>query len=113
MKKIAALGLATAMAVAATAASTDAFAMPYWQNGPYPMMHHHHHNQSGLFFATPFFFGFSFGPRYSLMAPQYSFAGNPHVQWCLAHYRTYNPSTNTFFIKKGVPAVCVSPFWHF
>lgn len=36
--------------------------------------------------------------------------GNAHVDWCLNRYRTYNPATNTYFRKPGVPAVCHSPF---
>jgi hypothetical protein len=107
MKKIAAFGLAAAMALAATAASSDAFANPHWPQ-PFPpmMMHHHHHHPHGnyLYFSTPFFFGFSFGPQYPHLYV------SRHVQWCLDHYRTYNPATNLFFIKKGVPAVCISPF---
>ncbi len=35
---------------------------------------------------------------------------NSHVQWCLDHYRTYNPATNTYFRKPGVPAACYSPY---
>ncbi len=35
---------------------------------------------------------------------------SPHVQWCLNHYRTYNPATNTYFRRPGVPAVCYSPY---
>ena len=35
---------------------------------------------------------------------------SPHVSWCLSHYRTYNPATNTYFARPGVPAVCYSPY---
>ena len=35
---------------------------------------------------------------------------SPHVAWCLDHYRTYNPATNTYFRRPGVPAVCYSPY---
>jgi hypothetical protein len=35
---------------------------------------------------------------------------SPHVSWCLSHYRTYNPATNTYFARAGVPAVCYSPY---
>ena len=99
------------LAVTATVAVTsDASAkQKYWPQ-PFPMHHHnfnHYNNGSGFFFSTPFFFGLQFGPQYQ----QYPrFAGNPHIQWCASHYKTYNPYTNTFFIKKGVPAVCVSPY---
>ena len=35
---------------------------------------------------------------------------SPHVQWCLDHYRTYNPATNTYYRQPGVPAVCYAPY---
>ena len=109
MKKIAALGLAAVMATTATLAVTaSADAKPYWPHPPffpqhnfYP--HNNFHNNNG------FFFGFSFGPQFA-QPYRYQYAGNLHVQWCASHYRTYNPYSNTFFIKKGVPAVCVSPY---
>jgi hypothetical protein len=102
MKKTATLGIAAAIAATATlAVAGSADAKPYWPNQPYPMHHAHPHNG--------FFFGFSFGPRFVQPYP-YRFAGNLHVQWCASHYKTYNPYTNTFFVKKGVPAVCVSPY---
>jgi hypothetical protein len=107
MKKIAALGAAVALAATATLAVTgDASAKPYWPHQSYSM-HHNYNPGPGFFFSAPFFFGLQFGPQYQ----QYPrFAGNLHVQWCASRYRTYNPYTNTFFIKKGVPAVCVSPY---
>jgi hypothetical protein len=37
-------------------------------------------------------------------------ARSQHVQWCSWRYRTYNPATDTFFIRRGVPAYCVSPY---
>ena len=37
-------------------------------------------------------------------------AGNGHVQWCLNHYRSYNPSTNTFMGYDGYAHNCNSPF---
>jgi hypothetical protein len=35
---------------------------------------------------------------------------SPHVAWCVSHYRTYNPATNTYFRARGVAAVCYSPY---
>lgn len=35
---------------------------------------------------------------------------NPHVDWCLAHYRTYNPYDNTFQPYVGPRMVCRSPY---
>ena len=40
----------------------------------------------------------------------YSYRWSRHVQWCSWRYKTYNPATNTYFRKKGVPAVCRSPY---
>jgi BA14K-like protein len=109
MNKIAALGLAATMAAGAMMVSGQASA-DYW---PHPMHHHH----SNFYFGSPFFFGFSVGPQFRYMDPYPRYYGysnygysDLHVQWCLGRYRTYNPATNTFFIKKGVPAVCVSPY---
>jgi hypothetical protein len=102
MKKIAALGAAVVLAASATVAtSVGADAKPWPPMYPYPM--HPHHPHGGVYFSMPFF-GFQIGPRYGY--PSRSL----HVQWCASHYKTYNPYTNTFFIKKGVPAVCVSPY---
>lgn len=112
MKKIAALGLAAVMAATATLAVTaSADAKPYWPHPPY-FPQHNYHQHNGFYLSTPFFFGFSFGPQYQ--RPYYSqySGGSLHVQWCASHYKTYNPYTNTFFIKKGVPAVCRSPYWN-
>ena len=113
MNKIAALGLAATMAAGAMMVSGRASA-DYW---PHPIHHHHHSN---FYFGSPFFFGFSVGPQFRYMEPYprdygYSDYGysDLHVQWCLSRYRTYNPATNIFFIKKGVPAVCQSPYWHY
>ena len=35
---------------------------------------------------------------------------SPHAAWCASHYRTYNPATNTYYRRAGVPAVCYSPY---
>jgi len=35
---------------------------------------------------------------------------NAHVAWCLHRYRTYNPATDTYFRRPGVPAYCRSPY---
>lgn len=119
MKKIISLALAALMAAATvTAVSGEAAAKPkHWHNNYFPHGNPYSYNNlypQGNYFAfsgAPFFFGFSIGPQYQYHQPRYLYrVGNPHVQWCLNHYRTYNPATNLFFIKKGVPAVCVSPF---
>ena len=33
-----------------------------------------------------------------------------HVQWCLDRYRSYNPRTNLFMVRRNVFRQCVSPW---
>ncbi len=35
-----------------------------------------------------------------------------HVQWCYDRYRTYNHRSNSFVIRHGQRAYCVSPYSH-
>lgn len=115
MKKLLALGVAATVAAGvALATSGSALAFPPGPPGPPPPHKHFRHGP-----PAPFFFGFSFGPGifyqpYTVQpyyAPRvYGSNWDAHVAWCLDHYRTYNPRTNTYFRKVGVPAVCVSPF---
>jgi hypothetical protein len=117
MKKVLAAVLATAVGAGALAATAGEASAKQW----YPKHYNHHHYYGGPNFAAPFFLGLGLGyltPRYYPAYPVYPTYGygpaygygNAHVQWCASHYRTYNPATNTFFIRKGVPATCVSPY---
>ena len=73
--------------------------------------HHRGFNNFGGFNDFGFFPNVGVIPDYVEPYPYYPYyLSNPHIAWCLAHYRTYNPATNTFFIRRGVPAVCVSPY---
>src|SRR5262245_10142551 len=36
--------------------------------------------------------------------------GDAHVQWCINHYRSYNPDNNTFVGYGGDIRECVSPY---
>ena len=36
--------------------------------------------------------------------------GDAHAQWCVDHYRSYNPADNTFVSYGGDIQECVSPF---
>lgn len=121
MKKILAYGLAALMAAGTmtVVSGTPASAKPMWMYSHPPMMFHRHHRRiqpgANFFFSAPLLFGFGFGPQfypyqYQSQYQYQNYGVSPHVQWCLSRYRTYNPATNLFFIKKGVPAVCVSPF---
>jgi hypothetical protein len=69
--------------------------------------HHHHHNN----FVGPFVFGLALG-AIANNAYANDYAGlSPHQLWCLRAYpNTYNPATNLFYVRPGVPAVCVSPY---
>ncbi len=73
----------------------------------YPKFHHHHHNN----FVGPFVFGLALG-AIANNAYAHDYAGlSPHQLWCLRAYpNTYNPATNTFYVRPGVVAVCVSPY---
>jgi len=110
MKKLMALGLAAVVAatsIATTITSASAGDRDDWRHRPH-IMHRQNDN------IAPFFFGSIFGSLFGSMLAQPYYGqrySNPHVEWCFAHYRTYNPATNTFFKTRGVRAVCVSPYY--
>ena len=105
MRKLIALSLATVVAatsIAATLTSASAHDRDDWRQRPHVI----HRQDNDI---VPFLFGSLFGRM--LRHPDYDYyPSSRHVAWCLAHYRTYNPTTNTFFIRRGVAAVCVSPY---
>jgi hypothetical protein len=127
MKKLMALGLATAVAVGSLAAVTaPASAQPDWQKKSWnknwngnknnkwdnDWKWRHRHNGG---WVAPFVFGSVLG--YGLGSAYYNqpyygsgYYGDAHVQWCMDRYRTYNPATNTYFVRRGVQAVCYSPY---
>jgi hypothetical protein len=114
MKKLLAMTLAVALAVTTVAATTSTASAK--------------HRDWGWPFAAGALLGFGLGysvhPRRHYVHPRRYYYVEPHayypkhayrlssahVDWCLWRYRTYNPATNTFFIRRGVPAVCVSPY---
>lgn len=107
IRKLAALGLASALALTAvTAATTDTasarvrvgvtlgFGWPgYAPYGYYPYRPYYH----------PYRYAYYPRPYYR---PYAYVGGSTHVQRCLARYRTYNPATDTYFVRPGVPARC-------
>jgi len=119
MKKIAALALAGLMGASALAVSAgSAAADPPWQHHQNQNWNHnwnHHHNNwnhgPGWGWGGPFLLGLGVGTLYS-NSYDYGYGGSwgDHVRWCETHYRTYNPRTDTFYIRAGVPARCVAPF---
>jgi hypothetical protein len=40
----------------------------------------------------------------------YDGLSSAHVEWCLDHYRSYNPRTNTWVSYGGVVHECISPY---
>ena len=42
--------------------------------------------------------------------PYYRRTGNPHVEWCLSRYRSYNPSTDRYLTYGGIYKYCQSPY---
>jgi hypothetical protein len=110
MKKIATVALAGLMGVSAlamTAGTAAAHPQGQWPH------HDHHWNHGpgwGWGWGAPFVLGLGVGTLYGNNY-DYSYRyGDDHVRWCEAHYRTYNPRTDTFFVRPGVPARCVAPF---
>ena len=100
MKKLIALSLAAVVAVTSIGA-TITIASAHGRDNWHERMHRDYDQSRGRPFGYvgPFF-----------IEPNTDYQSDPHLAWCLAHYKTYNPATNRFFIKRGVSAVCVSPY---
>jgi hypothetical protein len=137
MKKTLSIALAATVAASAIAFSAaDASAAPYWKgkwNGGWNrwnggaaaaviggivglgILSQAYRPYYGYGYGYPAYgYGYGYGYPYRYSYPAYGYStyggGSAHVQWCLNRYRTYNPATNTYFIRVGVPAVCHSPF---
>jgi hypothetical protein len=50
----------------------------------------------------------TYTPTYRTYTTAYS--STSHTAWCEAHYRSYNPSTDSFISYSGVEMRCVSPY---
>ena len=50
----------------------------------------------------------TYTPTYRSYTTAYSTTS--HTAWCEAHYRSYNPSTDSFISYSGVETRCVSPY---
>ena len=80
---------------------------PDWGWGPPPPRHYHRPPPPPSWGWEP--------PRYYRPAPPpppryYRPRTNPHVQWCLDRYMSYNPSTNRYLSSSGYYKVCISPY---
>lgn len=130
MRKLIAIGLAAALAAASAMVASgpadagwrgSGWGGPGWGYGygwngwyrPGPSVR--------LFFGGPNFrvgLGAPVYPRYAYPRyrhdpyPRYRYkaGGGGHVAWCSWKYRTYNPGTNLYFKRAGVPAACRSPY---
>lgn len=53
-------------------------------------------------------------PRYYEPRPVYRprtmMLSRSHVQWCLDRYRSYNPRTDLYMLRRGVWRHCISPY---
>jgi hypothetical protein len=65
---------------------------------------HHHHDRDFAFLG----FGFPYDDDYYY--PSYS--DDAHVRWCLDHYRTYDPRTNTFIGIDGYRHACIGRYYY-
>jgi hypothetical protein len=87
---------------------------------------HRHRWRSGIFlgfglapfFHRPYYYDPYYSPYYSSYPYYYrphrysyvSVGGSRHVRWCLNHYRTYDPRSNTFIGYDGYRHRCRSPY---
>jgi hypothetical protein len=124
MKKLLALGLAATLATASVAATAGAaLAQPKggpgwndnWKKNNW-RWHRGHRGYDGGF-LLPFVLGGAIGYGLSQSYPgpyyddyDYAYGDDARDAWCAAHFRTYNPVTNTYWVRPGVPRVCVPPY---
>jgi hypothetical protein len=66
--------------------------------------HHHHHDRDFVFLGLGF-------PAYD-DDYYYNSGYDAHVQWCLDHYRTYDPRTNSFIGRDGYRHACIGRYYY-
>lgn len=68
----------------------------------------HYHN--GYWYSTPWWTLPLIGGAMILNSQGNGGGGSRHEQWCEDHYRSYNPSNNTWVAYSGAVRQCVSPY---
>jgi hypothetical protein len=111
MRKLAAIGLAGALATATVGASTSSAQAHgpgafFWGAlavvGAVALLSHHRP------FATT---AYAYAPAYPVHPGTVVYGSANHVAWCQAQYpNSYNPATNTWKGRSGRVYVCNSPF---
>jgi hypothetical protein len=118
--------MAALVAVTALAGAADAKPKYWKKNWDWKKHHPHivHHGPRpnfGYYYPRPYYYdpgpaivagsvlGILGGLALSHSYPAYS-GPTSHRAWCEWRYKTYNPATDTYFIRPGVPAACHSPY---
>jgi hypothetical protein len=112
LKRIAAMGLAAAIATTTSLAITEptkadvgvvvGIGVGYPAANPwYPA----YYPRPRAYYPRAYY---PVAPRYAPRAyyPRAAYGRGGHVQRCLARYRTYNPATDLYFVRPGVAARC-------
>jgi len=71
--------------------------------GYYHHHHHHHHHHGGGFFPG-FAIGAAIGSMMAAPPPRYHY--DRSVEWCMRHYRSYDPDSGTYLGYDGYRHPC-------
>lgn len=69
---------------------------------------HHDHDRNFVFLGLGYPYGGYGYDDYYYPSYSYGYAGNAHERWCLAHYRTYDPASDTYIGTDGYRHYCRS-----
>lgn len=83
-----------------------------YYNGHRGYRHHRHgyREHNGWWFPLAAFAAGALIAGAAAPAPAVAVPANPHVDWCMRTYRSYNPYDNTFQPYRGPRAYCISPY---
>ncbi len=123
MNKFVSPALAGAVALSALTASASLASADGWHRRPYYYYRPAPTYDAGPALLAGTMFGLALGtlvqPTYPAYAayppppppPYYpAYRGNPHFDWCTAHYESYNGETDTWTDYRGVPHRCIGPY---